>query len=63
MASAYLDFIKKVTTCTDDEAVVIEDIMRHDIFHSTLDWQTEKQLKKAAKMGYEIMKEQVNGNV
>ena len=26
----------------------IEDTMRHSIFHSTLDWQTEEQLSSAA---------------
>lgn len=33
----------------------IEDIMRHDIFHSTLDWQTREQLQDAAKLAWEVM--------
>jgi hypothetical protein len=33
----------------------IEDSMRHDIFHSTLDWQTKAQLTKAAREGWEIV--------
>jgi hypothetical protein len=28
------------TGCTTDDAGLIEYIMREDIFHSTLDWQT-----------------------
>ncbi|SRR6266849_8081211 len=34
----------------------IEDIMRHDIFHSTLDWQTQQQLDTAAMEAHEIFK-------
>lgn len=33
----------------------IEDIVRNDIFHSTLDWQTKAQLKKAAKEAIEMI--------
>lgn len=32
----------------------VEDIMRHSIFHSTLDWQTREQLHTAAREGFEI---------
>jgi hypothetical protein len=38
------------------ELAVIEDIMRHDIFHSTLDFQTREQLSEAAKEAYEVLK-------
>lgn len=33
----------------------IEDIMRHCIFHSTLDWKTRAQLRKAAKEAWEVV--------
>lgn len=32
----------------------IEDIMRNDVFHSTLDWQTPEQFAEGAKRAYEI---------
>lgn len=32
----------------------VQDIMRHDIFHSTLDWQTREQLKDAAREGFQV---------
>jgi hypothetical protein len=35
----------------------IEEIMRQDIFHSTLDWQTRDQLHDAAREAVEILKE------
>ena len=43
------DEIVQWTGCSPADAPEIEDYMRHDIFHSTLDWQTLAQLKKAAK--------------
>jgi hypothetical protein len=52
----YEKIIVESTGATHDEAVAIEDIMRNDIFHSTLDWQTKAQLKKAAKEAQEIYK-------
>ena len=44
----YKDIIKKATDCNDSDAERIEDFMRDVIFHSPLDWQTEKQLRDAA---------------
>jgi hypothetical protein len=49
--------IQDATNCTDVEAPILEEIMRKDIFHSTLDWQTHRQLEKAAIEAYEIYKE------
>jgi hypothetical protein len=31
--------------CSPHDAVMVEDIMRRFIFHSTLDWQSERQFK------------------
>jgi len=33
----------------------LETVMRHDIFHSTLDWQTPGQLRDAAKQAAKIL--------
>ena len=41
--------IVDATGCKPADVAEIEDYMRHVIFHSTLDWQTAAQLKKAAK--------------
>ena len=53
----YTDIISQATGVTDsDDLAVIEDIMRHDIFHSTLDWQTREQLSDAAIEANEVLK-------
>ena len=36
---------------------LIEDVMRNDIFHSTLDWQTRKQLENAARQALSVLPE------
>jgi hypothetical protein len=47
--SVYRQIIAEaVPGLTDNDYHVIEEIMRHDIFHSTLDWQTKAELQKAA---------------
>ena len=46
----YKKLIMEATNCNESIAAIIEDIMRHDIFRSTLDWQTAAQLKQAAKV-------------
>jgi len=33
----------------------VEDLMRHIIFHSTLDWQTREQLHQGAREALELM--------
>lgn len=45
----YTNIIVEATGCDEPTADRLEDIMRHDIFHSTLDWQTKEQLVEAAK--------------
>jgi hypothetical protein len=37
-------------------ASIIEQIMRDDIFHSTLDWQTAEELKDGARKAHELYK-------
>ncbi len=53
----YRALIIDATGASPEDAAQIEDIMRKDIFHSTLDWQTSVQLRKAAKEGAEILRE------
>jgi hypothetical protein len=36
------------TGCTTEDAGLIEHIMREDVFHSTLDWQSRAELRRAA---------------
>lgn len=40
--------IVDATRCKLSDVAEVEDIMRHDIFHSTLDWQSRSQLQRAA---------------
>jgi len=47
--SAYSDIIIKATGASGDDVIIIENIMREEIFHSTLDWQTARQLTTAAR--------------
>lgn len=56
--SLYSDIISKATGETDRKILrELESIMRQDIFHSTLDWQTEEQLKEAALQAQKIRTE------
>lgn len=57
MLRGYHVVINEATGVTNvDDLEEIEDVMRHSIFHSTLDWQTRDQLKKAAREGWEVVK-------
>lgn len=56
MCSLYWDTITEATGVTDPKTLrQIEDVMRNAIFHSTLDWQTHAQLKKAAKQAHRML--------
>ena len=45
----YQQLISEATGVTDLVLIEqIEDVMRHEIFHSTLDWQSRDQLIKGA---------------
>jgi hypothetical protein len=52
--SAYEKDIIEVTGCSPGDAAMIEHIMREDIFHSTLDWQTAAQFNRAARKAAKI---------
>lgn len=52
----YAKTISEATGVTDPEDLAdIEDSMRHDIFHSTLDWQTKAQLKRGAREAWVLV--------
>ena len=55
--SMYTDQIVKATGCAPEDAPEIEEIMREDIFHSTLDWQTRAQLDRAAREAAALLPE------
>ena len=40
---------------TDQDLRDINECMREDIFHSTLDWQTKAQLQKGARQAWELI--------
>ena len=52
----YAEIITKATGITHEGRLrEIEDVMRHDIFHSTLDWQTRAELEGAARQAKVIL--------
>lgn len=56
MLKGYDATISEATGVTDPEDLAdIEDSMRHDIFHSTLDWQTKAQLMRGAREAWELV--------
>ncbi len=55
--SRYREIIRQATGCNEVRAAEIEDVMRNVIFHSTLDWQTRKELEEAARMAAEILQQ------
>lgn len=50
----YHESIIKATGCLESDAPIIEDIMRHVIFHSTLSWQTREVFDKGARDAYDV---------
>lgn len=51
------DMIIAATGCPETDAAEVEEIMRHTIFHSTLDWQTRAELELGAKQAYTVLKQ------
>lgn len=49
--------IRKATGAPLNDLALIENIMRDDIFHSTLDWQTSEQLSFAAMQAFGLLNE------
>lgn len=47
--TGYQKEIMRIVGCDEHTAEQIEEIMRHDIFHSTLDWQTKEEFEDGAR--------------
>lgn len=54
--SFYRDLIIKATGVSEKDAGYVEEIMREDIFHSTLDWQSRRQFVQGAKEAVELLR-------
>jgi hypothetical protein len=46
--------IMEDTGCSSEEAGMVEDVMREDVFHSTLDWQTREQFREGARKAWRL---------
>lgn len=55
--SAYAKDIAKILGCSANEAGMVEDIMRNEVFHSTLDWQSEAEFRRGARKAWRIFQE------
>ena len=55
--SAYSKDIVEILGCAPHDAEMIEDIMRNEIFHSTLDWQTAAEFSSGAKRAWRLLQE------
>jgi hypothetical protein len=55
--SAYEGAIVEDTRCKRADAAMIEDIMRNEVFHSTLDWQTPAQFRQGARRAAKILEQ------
>jgi len=54
--SPYQQVIVGATAASGKDTKYIEDIMRNDIFHSTLDWQARAQLVRGAREAVKMLK-------
>ena len=48
----YERLIVQITGCTRREAAVVEDIMRRDVFQSSLDWQSPEEFKGGVRLAF-----------
>jgi len=55
--SCYEKRIVADTGCTKSEVFLVEELMRRDVLHSTLDWLTPEQFRDAAIEAYSVFKE------
>lgn len=55
--NSYTRMIQEDTGCAAADAPMIEEIMRNDIFHSTLDWQTRAEFRRGAKEAARLLKD------
>ncbi len=55
--ASYREMIIEDTGCSSEDALMIEHIIREDIFGSTLDWQSRDQLRHAAREAFEMLED------
>jgi len=55
MRSLYHQLIKAATGCEDIDLGEIEELMREEIFHSTLDWQSKAQFNRGARKAHKLL--------
>ena len=56
--NGYHQLITEATGVTHPEEVAeIEECMRQDIYHSTLDWQSREELMNAARIAMKVLEE------
>lgn len=53
--STYQALIVEATGVDEKDAAYVEDIMREDVFHSTLDWQSRAQFVRGAREAVELL--------
>ena len=53
--STYEEMIVEDTGCSSDDATKIEFIMREDVFHSTLDWQSRAAFRRGARKAAKLL--------
>lgn len=55
--TGYQPMIMQATGCAAADAAMVEDIMRNEVFHSTLDWQTRSEFRSVARKADRILTE------
>ncbi len=50
----YEQDIMTLLKCSHEDAIIVEDLMRNEVLHSTLDWLSEAEFKRAAKKAARI---------
>lgn len=55
--SHYQTSIKELLKCSDVEARAVEALMRDVVFHSTLDWQSNREFNAGARKAQKILAE------
>lgn len=52
--SPYEALIREATSAPEDKLALLESLMREEVFHSTLDWQSASQLADGARQAYDL---------
>jgi len=54
VSPGYADLIARATGVTSDLLPILEEIMRTEVFHSTLDWQSAAEFREGARKAHRI---------